>query len=76
MSLTEVLPLAMELADDERRELAEVLLGSVPSNDEIDHELIAELERRVDDATSGKVELINVKQSHAKLRAQLAAMSR
>jgi len=66
----------MELADDERRELAEVLLGSVASNDEIDYELLAELERRVDDAAFGKVELVNVKHSHAKLRAQLAAMSR
>jgi len=76
MRLTEVLPLAMELADDERRELAEALLDSVPSQDETDYEFLAEIERRVDGALSGTVDLINVKQSHSKLRAELAAMKR
>jgi len=66
----------MKLSDDERRELAAILLESVPSKDGLDHELLTELGYRVDKALSGAAELINVRQSHDKLRAELLAMAR
>lgn len=41
--------------------------------DEVDAAWRVELRRRIDDIESGKVELLDVDESHAQLRAELAA---
>jgi hypothetical protein len=66
-----------------RRERAEVLHRGIRSLDvddhptedqaEVDAAWRSELRRRIDDVQSGKVELLDVEESHARLRAELAA---
>lgn len=67
----------------DRRDRAEVLHRGIQSLDLDDHPIEdqaevdaawrAELRRRIDDIESGKVELLDVDESHAQLRAELAA---
>jgi hypothetical protein len=66
----------------DRRDRAEVLHRGIQSLDvddqaaedqaEIDAAWRSELRRRIDDIESGKVELLDVDESHAQLRAELA----
>lgn len=67
----------------DRRARAEVLHRGIRSLDvddqadsdqaEVDAAWRSELRRRIDDIESGKVELLDVDESHARLRAELAA---
>jgi len=67
----------------DRRDQAEVLHRGIQSLDlddppiedqaEVDAAWRVELRRRIDDIESGKVELLDVDESHAQLRAELAA---
>ncbi len=47
--------------------------GTERDQSEIDAAWRTELRRRIDDIESGKVELLDIEESHAQLRAELAA---
>lgn len=80
MTVTEVERALLAL---DRRDRAEVLHRGIRSLDvdnqadsnqtEIDAAWRTELRRRIDDIESGKIELLDVDESHAQLRVELAA---
>lgn len=57
------------------RDIQSLDLDDHPTEDraEVDAAWRVELRRRIDDIESGKVELLDVDESHAQLRAELAA---
>lgn len=72
--LAEYIAEGRSLSADER-ELAAVALQQISDDEqaEVDAAWRSELRRRIDDIESGKVELLDVDESHAQLRAELAA---
>ena len=72
--LAEYIAEGRSLSADER-ELAAVALQQISADEqaEVDAAWRSELRRRIDDIESGKVELLDVDESHAQLRAELAA---
>ena len=72
--LAEYIAEGRSLSADER-ELAAVALQQISDDEqaEVDAAWRSELRRRIDDIESGKVELLDVDESHAQLRADLAA---
>lgn len=72
--LAEYIAEGRSLSADER-ELAAVALQQISDDEqaEVDAAWRTELRRRIDDIESGKVELLDVDESHAQLRAELAA---
>lgn len=79
--LADYIEAGMALDADERLEAAHQLLLSVDRDaeadqDEVDAAWSAEIDRRVDEIVSGKAQLHDVDESHAQLRAELAAMRR
>jgi len=72
MSYDEILEQAMALPEHERGALAEQLVESLqPEHDDIDPELMAIWERRIEEIESGKVKPIPVEESIARARAAL-----
>jgi hypothetical protein len=71
MSYDEILEQAMALPDEERGALAELLIESLELTDEIDPELMAIWERRIDEVESGVAKTIPVEESIARARAAL-----
>ena len=73
MSYEEILQQAMALPENERGALAEELIESLEpeDDDEIDPELMAIWERRIEEVESGKVKPIPVEESIARARAAL-----
>jgi putative addiction module component (TIGR02574 family) len=78
MSYDEILEQAMALPENERGALAESLIESLEPEDadDIDPELMAEWERRIDEVDSGLVKPIPVEESLARVRAALSNVRR
>ncbi|MGO1316564.1 MAG: addiction module protein [Cellulomonadaceae bacterium] len=79
MNVTEVERALLALDQHDRAAVIHRGLRSLDATDEnvdqaeVDAAWRAEFRRRIDDVESGKVELLDVDESHAQLRAQLAA---
>jgi putative addiction module component (TIGR02574 family) len=73
-SLEEVRQIALELPEDDRRQLANSLWESIESESEINEAWKIEVERRIDEIDSGAVELIpweTVRAEMLEMRSQL-----
>ena len=59
----------------DERELAAIALQQINDDEqaEVDAAWRTELRRRIDDIEAGKIELLDVNESHAELRAELVA---
>ena len=74
MTVKDIISAALELPPEERSEVADILLRSLDSDEtpQPSEEWIAEINRRVEDVRSGRVELIPADVALAQIRAGLA----